>query len=100
MSAENAVRGKSGADLISAEAANEKPVKKSARIKGSTILKQVKSHSETSVLEGKFNLGCNAGHRWFSPTPDEWLGHKCYYPSGAKECPFPIHRLNKKGELC
>lgn len=100
MSAANVVRGKSGRNSISAGDAKEKPVKKSGKIRRGTIPRQVKSHSETSILEGKFNLGCNAGHRWFSPTPDEWLGHKCYYPSGKKECPFPIHRLNSKGEIC
>lgn len=48
-----------------------------------------------SALEGRFNLQCNAGHRAFSPTPEEWYGGKC----ARESCAFPLHPLSPEGKL-
>jgi hypothetical protein len=109
MSAKTAGEGKSGSVLISASAAKEKTLLKStfSRVeKGSIRVTQISlsnvSRDESIMAErNMYNLGCNLGHHWFSPTPEEFIGpHKhCGHPSVHGGCRFPLHLLDEKGSL-
>jgi hypothetical protein len=40
------------------------------------------------------NLGCVAGHRWFSPNPKSWQGAPCGYELSTKRrCVEPLKVL-------
>ena len=38
------------------------------------------------MIESLLNLVCANGHRWFSPTPEYWLGKECQKGEGANVC--------------
>jgi hypothetical protein len=107
MSAKNAESEKSSGVSISASVVEEKQQTKSTFAKaenGSTRVTQISLSRDESIMReyGMYNLGCNAGHHWFSPTPEEFTNPpaiSCGYPAVPGGCPFPLHLLNEKGEL-
>lgn len=63
----------------------------------------VKSPSEEgdkdeSVLRDRYNMVCNAGHHWFSTTPEEWYGSTCEHPKAGHRCILPLHPLSPDGK--
>jgi hypothetical protein len=47
--------------------------------------------SDYSLL--KFNLRCPSGHRWWSPTPEVFVGSDCGYSVGEGKCRETMERL-------
>lgn len=96
MCAENAEKGGYGIGTNSVPDANERSEKnwrKVATIENGSIRELVKSPTE-SILEGMFNLACHAGHRWFSPHPEDFYGRLCNAPNDtARGCPLLLHPI-------
>jgi hypothetical protein len=101
MSAKTAGEGKSGNDLISASSVKERQ-RKNAGIQKTKVplIREPRiypSEKDKSILAGMYNLGCIAGHKAYSPTPEEWAGP--LLSCGKLGCICPLHLLDEKGNL-
>lgn len=34
-------------------------------------------YGNLGILDSKYNVECESGHRWFSPNPGGWVGRSC-----------------------
>jgi hypothetical protein len=38
------------------------------------------------MIQSLLNLACASGHRYFSPTPELWIGKECLHGAGGRVC--------------
>lgn len=71
--------------------ANKKAKKDLAPVRNPKLKRQPKNHaikygSQRGAIDGKMNLVCSKGHKWYAPRPDFFVGRHCLHKGDGSTC--------------